>query len=220
MPLIFGQTSSGLMVALLVDANGVLQTALPAGVEITFGESLPAGSNLIGSVDVDSLPSLPAGDNNIGNVDIVTLPELAAGTQEIGKVQSRLYGYYSGAWQKGPIPFGYSGDKSESVDVASASAGTNILSGSLVPAGEIWVLQAVHAADITNVPSRLYLSVVVNGVVVVLTDVTTLTAGINTTWNGSIVLSEGDRVRSSIFGCTAADVLQMRYHAVRVDIDQ
>ena len=39
--------------------------------DIKFGESLPAGTNNIGDVDV---LSIAAGDNNIGNVDIVSLP--------------------------------------------------------------------------------------------------------------------------------------------------
>jgi hypothetical protein len=38
-------------------------------VRVSVIDSLPAGTNKIGSVDVDSLPSLPAGTNKIGGVD-------------------------------------------------------------------------------------------------------------------------------------------------------
>lgn len=76
-------------------------------VEISaFGSALPAGSNLIGKVDVmtmptisfsqgstigvSSLPSLPAGSNSIGKVEITNFPAAAplpAGTNTIGKVE-------------------------------------------------------------------------------------------------------------------------------------
>jgi hypothetical protein len=75
-------------------------------------DSLPAGTNKIGSVDVATLPSLPSGTNTIGNVnvnnfptdyakeakqiltdanghgqiDVLTLPPLPAGTNKIGSV--------------------------------------------------------------------------------------------------------------------------------------
>jgi hypothetical protein len=38
-------------------------------VRVSVIDSLPAGANKIGSVDVESLPSLPAGTNKIGSVD-------------------------------------------------------------------------------------------------------------------------------------------------------
>ena len=51
-----------------------------------FNTSLPAGTNKIGKVDVNSLPALPAGTNNIGKVGVTSIPELPAGTNNIGKV--------------------------------------------------------------------------------------------------------------------------------------
>jgi len=49
--------------------------------DIKFGESLPAGTNNIGDVDI---LSIAAGDNNIGNVDIAS--SLPAGSNAIGKL--------------------------------------------------------------------------------------------------------------------------------------
>lgn len=82
--------------ALHVDANGTVQTALtnsiPAGtnnigdVDVLTLPPLPAGTNNIGDVDVLTLPSLPAGTNNIGDVDVLTLPPLPSGTNNIGDV--------------------------------------------------------------------------------------------------------------------------------------
>jgi hypothetical protein len=57
-------------------------------------DSLPAGANKIGSVDVATLPSLPAGTNKIGSVDVASLPSLPAGTNKIGGVDA----YKAGTW--------------------------------------------------------------------------------------------------------------------------
>ena len=51
--------------------------------DIKFGESLPAGTNNIGDVDV---LSIAAGDNNIGNVDIVSLPASTNTIEVVGDV--------------------------------------------------------------------------------------------------------------------------------------
>ena len=51
--------------------------------DIKFGESLPAGTNNIGDVDI---LSIAAGDNNIGNVDIVTLPASTNTLEVVGDV--------------------------------------------------------------------------------------------------------------------------------------
>ena len=51
--------------------------------DIKFGESLPAGTNNIGDVDI---LSIAAGDNNIGNVDIVSLPASTNTIEVVGDV--------------------------------------------------------------------------------------------------------------------------------------
>jgi hypothetical protein len=63
-------------------------------VRVSVIDSLPAGANKIGSVDVVTLPSLPAGTNKIGSVDVETLPSLPAGSNTIGNVNA----IKSGTW--------------------------------------------------------------------------------------------------------------------------
>lgn len=69
-----------------------IQKPLPAGtnnigkIDVNSLPSLPAGANNIGKVDINSLPPLPAGANNIGKVDINSLPSLPTGANNIGKV--------------------------------------------------------------------------------------------------------------------------------------
>ena len=66
-------------------ASVVVKTTDDTGVHTPHQniDSIAAGDNNIGNVDV---ASIEAGDNNIGNVDVVTLPALPAGTNNIGDV--------------------------------------------------------------------------------------------------------------------------------------
>ncbi len=157
MPLIFGETASGLMVPVLLESDG-------------------------------------------------TLPITG-------------HGYIGAAWQKNPLLLGYSGDKSEEPYTLSATAGDNTLTGGGVPGGEIWIVEAISALDLTNNPSRVILFVSVNGVNVVLTDISTVVAGQFIVWSGAITLSQGDTVKATIYGCTLNDDIFMQYHARRIDID-
>lgn len=62
----------------------------------SFNTSLPAGSNMIGKVQVSSLPSIPAGSNKIGNVGIsgTVVPsnadEVTNIKNNVGDIQSKL----------------------------------------------------------------------------------------------------------------------------------
>lgn len=88
-------------------------------------------------------------------------------------------------------------------------------------AGEIWEVQAIAARETTNAPTGVFFVVTVNGMDLYLrSETASLAAGWWYTWTGKIVLSAGDRVRAVFYGSTDGDTLVMRYHAVRIDIDQ
>lgn len=63
-----------------VDANGNQLFTVAHPGYVAFSGALPAGTNNIGKVDINSLPVLPAGDNNIGNVDIASMPSVTIAT--------------------------------------------------------------------------------------------------------------------------------------------
>lgn len=180
MPLIFGQTASGLMVPVLVGTTGIVTVS---GV-VTLGAELPAGTN------------------------------------EIGSIQARNYGWIDAAFHKDPLRFGYSGDQTEQVFVPNATAGTNVLEGSAVPAGEFWIVQVIASTNASSAHGRDQIYVRVNGQATFLLD--EADKGINdwTTWTGAVVLSAGDKVGCQQTLCILNDDLYLRYHAVRVDIDQ
>lgn len=81
---------------LIVDEDGHVAKvdATTEALQVLLKGSLPVGANVIGKVDVNSLPALPAGSNVIGHVDVDSLPSLPAGTNNLGFVKAQ--GYYPG----------------------------------------------------------------------------------------------------------------------------
>lgn len=135
-------------------------------------------------------------------------------------VQANGYGWISSAWQKNPIAFGYSADQTENVGSTSHAGGTQVLNGSQVPSGEIWVIQVASIRDNTNAPSAVQVQANVNGTGVVIKHELTVVAGQWIVWEGQIVLSEGDKMVGVLFGTTSNDDIDFSYHGVVVDIDQ
>lgn len=139
---------------------------------------------------------------------------------EDGSLIGSGQGWIGAAWQKDPIRLGYSGDKSEQILDESASAGTNILTSSAVPAGELWVVEAISGRNVDTAPSQALLQIVANSVVVILADKETIAANEYITWSGGVTLSEGDTIRAVFFTCSLNDDIYLNYHARRIDIDQ
>lgn len=130
------------------------------------------------------------------------------------------HGLIGGAWQKNPLLLGYSGDQSELVFDNNATAGTNSLNGTVVPAGEIWVVQAIQARDKDNAIDVIKLIASVNGVDVIVAQLVNPAADLSCFYAGALVLSEGDKVWTQLKGCTLNDDIELKYHAYTVDIDQ
>lgn len=135
-------------------------------------------------------------------------------------IQARSHGYVSSAWQKDAPRLGYSGTQTEQVTSTAVGTGTHTLSSTTVPAGEIWEVQAIHASDDTSTPTRIQITARVTSINVTLSVDTTPSAAIPSFWTGKVILKEGDSVRVFIVGPTNGDSLVLRYHAMRVDIDQ
>lgn len=64
--------------------TGTCATVDGNGLHATLTTAIPAGTNNIGHVTVDTLPALPAGANNIGTVNIGTMPAVSiSGNPEV-----------------------------------------------------------------------------------------------------------------------------------------
>ena len=74
-----------------------------------------------------------------------------------------VWGWTGSAWVKLPILFGYSAPYLETVEDLNADAGDNVLVGSTVPAGEVWVVTSVQLFDEDNDITRIDFHIVLNG---------------------------------------------------------
>lgn len=73
-----GSSQSQISIVLSEENLNVNQNFItPTGYQnVSIVSPIPAGSNNIGKVDVNSLPSIPAGTNNIGKVDVNSIPDV------------------------------------------------------------------------------------------------------------------------------------------------
>lgn len=168
-------------IGLVTAFPGSLQTVVwQSGATVAVGAPLPAGTNAIGKLAVNSgvdigdvdILSIAAGDNNIGNVDIATI---AAGDNNIGNV-----------------------------DIASIAAGDNNIGNvdiaSALPAGANYIgLATVNIGTANNVTATLGGNVTLNpspnfiGLVTVANTVTaTPSWGSNITIHTAIISATGD----------------------------
>lgn len=141
-------------------------------------------------------------------------------TPDLSDIEARGYGWINADWQKNPLAFGYSGDQSEEKSNLSAVAGNNLLSGTTVPSGEIWNIQAIGAINATSAIPEIDLQVSVNGITVTLLTKLTPAAGEWVSWSSIVTLSEGDYVRARFVTCVLNDDIYLTYHGITIDIDQ
>ena len=102
-----------------------------------------------------------------------------------------IFGYYDRYWER--------------QYTLSATAGTNFLAGTAVPAGEIWVVTSLRGVDVNTSPSSLTLQAYDGTTTIVLAR--KLSPGINTDviWSGQAFLKAGDYIQARFDGCTLND---------------
>ena len=112
----------------------------------------------------------------------------------------------------------FGGVVEESPQNGDAAAGAVTVSGTAVPAGEIWVITHVTGRDITHAATTQ--SIVCAGLATFLTlaEVAALAAGLWLIWDGWVVLQAGDQVTISFTGVTLHDVLQLRYCGYKMTV--
>jgi len=88
-------------------------------------------------------------------------------------------------------------------------AGNFYFNFTAVPAGEVWIIQAINAADVTTA-RRCQLRVTDGTNAVALKDATQASSAEWVIWDGSILLKAGDRVQIAIFSVAAGDDLYAR----------
>ena len=152
---------------------------------------------------------------------VIVLPSLPAGSAEVGSIQSRGYGWIGGAWQKGPLSFGYSGRVVKRIANTNLSAGTNILSTTPVPAGEIHVytqMTGVYIGTFTNV--YIEFTAFLGSVGVNFYQDHIAHSADMFGHPGWWVLMPGDILQLYVYNATAGDDAYFDVSGFRIDIDQ
>lgn len=156
--------------------------------------------------------------------DILTELEAKLETADLELVSKILsigsHGWLDGAWQRNPLQLGYSDIGGNTVTLAAPSTAGFSITDSVVPAGEIWLLQfgsvmnSVRASQMQFQPS-------VGGAYCVVVEGTTSGAWLNLPWTGQLIMQAGDAA-SGYFrtGHQAGDTCYLQYSYVRIDIDQ
>lgn len=105
--------------------------------------------------------------------------------------------------------FGYHDRYAERVSDLNAAAGTNILQGTAVPAGEVWVIQSIRGVNVNSIPTLVELRVQSATIMAVLEIATPAAANESVLWSGAIFIKEADRTSARFEGCVLNDDLYL-----------
>jgi len=121
-------------------------------------------------------------------------------------------------WRKLAMVFGFSAGLGEQIYDADADAGTNVLNGTVVPAGQVWVIEFISCTNRQRICTYILHTVVKSGITVAIYEGVQAAADRYTIWSGRITLAAGDYVSCHYYGCTAGDDLLLRYGGYKMYI--
>ena len=127
--------------------------------------------------------------------------------------------YDGTGWRKSNLLFGYNDTVAESVVDTNLGAGVQSLLGTVVPAGEVWVITAVSVRIDSASATSLYGLAVINSVEVPFISAVPPSSA---TWYVAccqVVLKEGDRMKWIATGITAGDDGYLRYSGYKMKLD-
>jgi len=202
---------SGYPLALEVDANGYLKVVLTGA----------PGSDLLTELQQKlEAAQLQLDANGALRVILkssdITLPVSVAAAAS-GLVGT--HGYVNGAWQKNPIPFGYSSAVGEKINNTNLPAGDSYINSSTVPDGKIWILTNISYDYIGTTATLVSLVVYRNSVYINMFATYSPVSNHYYDRQGWWVLIPGERLRLYVFGATAGDKLYLDTIGFAVDIN-
>lgn len=129
-----------------------------------------------------------------------------------------LWGWNGTAWRKAGLLFSYGGQVLGQVVVASATAGTNILTGDSPASGEVWVITAMEVHNTASPVSTARLAIFSGAKNYWLAASPALAMQVGLSWSGVVVLEEDDVPRGALWGCVAGDGLYFHYLGYKMTI--
>ena len=127
--------------------------------------------------------------------------------------------YDGSAWRKSNLLWGYNTIWDENLG-GTATGATYYKDTSTIPAGELWVLQAISARNLTRNPASVFLRIGrASGSVVGLIYTVTPGAGVPVLATGQWVLRTGDVARVYLSGCQVDDVIEAGIVGYKMKLD-
>lgn len=173
-------------------------------------------------VDADDLLKVALASADWG--DLLTELEEKLETADLELVSKILssgpHGWIGNAWQRNPLPFGYSAFQGQSKSDLNLSAGSNTLYGDTVPAGEFWVFTGIAIAYVGASGTSIRIDLSDGTTTYFIYNVMAPVSGVVYNRIGDVIVPPGGRVQWLVFGATAGDDLYGHAVGYRVDIDQ
>lgn len=110
-------------------------------------------------------------------------------------------------WRKSNMLWGYNGQVSETVFELNATAGTFTLTSTVVPSGEVHVIQALSAQNQNTDPTLIMIYATCGSDTPRIKSQATPGIAIPIVWTGNVTLIEGDTLSAQFRGCTLNDDL-------------
>jgi len=128
------------------------------------------------------------------------------------------HGYDGAAWRKQPLIWGYTDRIVEAVVVADATVGTNYLALGVVPAGEVWVIEAMSGTDDTTVPTGVLFGAYNGSAWLWMKQVAAPVVSVYADYQGVLRLKAGDNCAVVFLGCTLNDNLYANFVGYKMSI--
>jgi len=112
--------------------------------------------------------------------------------------------------------FSYAEDYREAVSSLGVAVGEQWVNGSIVPAGEVWVVTAVNAWNATTANTRIDIASFRAAAHCSIKSVIPAAAYAPCAWAGHVYLVEADRISVRFFGCVAGDNLYVGIHGYKM----
>ena len=127
------------------------------------------------------------------------LAERVRHLETLEEIMSNIHGWDGSAWHKLPMVWGYSDRFVEPASTAAVGAGDAEALTTLVPAGEIHIVQAVEIWHTDAAAQDIFGAAYDGATSMMLLPRQSTDAGVHRVWSGEVVLKAGDRVRAYAF---------------------
>lgn len=114
--------------------------------------------------------------------------------------------------------FSYEAVKREVKANTDCAAGYNLLTGTAVPAGEVWKITGGHILNNINNSGVTQLAVNLSGSNYQVLNKATLTAAVAEMFFSEIYMIEGDFFVCHFYGCILNDDIYMAYHGIKMKV--